>query len=443
MTATAYDLLRSTLADRVKELDLDRDADEDRIADLVENELRAFQARANVGLHELPPLADPTLMYERLVGSLLGHGLLDRLLADPDIEEIFIDGGDVYHLGADGRLRSVDEVVSEAELFTLVNRLLQDTGRELNQRTPMVQARVLGGTARLGVVAPPIADSLSVTLRKYRVRHETLEQLVELESMTPSVATLVRAAMRSGLGVLVCGRPGAGKTTMLNACLRAVPLAHRVLCCEEIRELSAPLGHGAYYQTRPPSTDDGAAEVTLRDIVKMCLGMRPDLLVVGEVRGAEAFELLRAGNAGCGVLATVHANSAPEALVALADTAIMAGQNVPAPNVRSTLSQIFDLVVFVDRDESVQGGPIRRCVMQVATANPVSTESADFDVVPVLERSAIGEPLTLTSDAARAKPPLRLERALADLGTSWGTILDDHRSSQPVATVSPMTGVAR
>src|SRR5205085_12417033 len=119
--------------------------------------------------------------------------------------------------------------------------------------------------------------------------------------------------MRTRAGVLVSGPPGSGKTTLVNALLRAVPASHRVLGAEETRELSAPLLHGCYYQTRPAGPDTGEGEVTLRDLVRLALGMRPDLLVVGEVRGAEAYELTRAANAGCGVVCTIHANSAREA----------------------------------------------------------------------------------------------------------------------------------
>jgi pilus assembly protein CpaF len=426
-TETAYQVIRASLADRIKELDLDPARDVAGITELVDAEVAAFQARANLGLHELPPLASLPDMFARLSGSLLGFGVLARLLDDPDVEEIFVEGGDVYYLAGDGRLRSVDEVVSEQELLGIVNRLLQDTGRELNQRTPMVQARVHGGTARLGVVVPPISDRLSVTLRKYRIRHETLGQLVDRDAMTEPAATLLAAAMRAGIGVLICGRPGAGKTTLMNACLRAVPEVHRVLCCEEVRELSAPLSHGSYYQARPATTADGAVEVSLRQLVKMCLGMRPDLLVIGEVRGAEAYELLRAGNAGCGVMATVHANAAADALTALADTAIMAGENVPAANVRSTLSQIFDLVVFVDREDAstVGNGPIRRQVMEIAIVHRTAAVSADFDVTTLLRRDWIGEPLT-AGGVATVPSIARLDRALATVGTTLREIVAAH-----------------
>mgnify|MGYP003341085277 CR=1 FL=1 len=171
----------------------------------------------------------------------------------------------------------------------------------MNHRSPIVQARVLDGKVRLGVVIPPVSDRLSCTLRKYTLHHEDLRDLVHLDSLSPSAAALLSAAMMTRTGIVVSGIPAAGKTTLVNALIRAVPPAHRVLGCEETRELSAPIMHGEYYQTRTSVSDaTGDSDIALRDLVRICLGMRPDLLVVGEVRGEEAFELTRAGNAGCG-----------------------------------------------------------------------------------------------------------------------------------------------
>jgi pilus assembly protein CpaF len=432
MSANAYELLRSLVTQRIKEANLDPRTDEAEIAVIVDDEIDEYQAQARLGLCPTPPLARIDDMRLRLLDATLGYGPLTALLDDPSIEEIFIEGGDLYCVDGGGHLRSVDRATSEEELLHHVNKLLQTSGRELNERHPIVQARVFEGRIRLGVVGRPISDHLSATLRKYTMRHETFDLLVNVGGISPGGALLLEAAFGAGMGVLVCGKPGSGKTTLLNAALRAVPAGHRVLCCEEVRELSVPLNHGSYYQTRPATADSGSeSEVTLRDIVKICLGMRPDLLVLGEVRGAEAFELLRAGNAGCGVLATVHSNSARQGLTALVDTAIMAGQNVPAPHVRSTLAQIFDLVIFLDR-EDVQfrtgdtTGPIRRQVMEIAAVPSVQATHDDFTIEQLFVRDEIGEPLLWTGAPFPPDLERRLDLVLRRRNTSVREILDGH-----------------
>jgi pilus assembly protein CpaF len=427
--SNAYEQLRTSVADRIKTLNLDPNAESSAVIALIRDEIADYQARAGLALDDLPTLSDPSRMADQLTQSILDFGPLSPLLEDETIEEIFIEGSDLYCIDGQGQLRGASEITSQGELMHQVRKLLQESGRELNERNPMVQARVFGGRIRLGVVAPPIADHLSVTLRKYTMRHETFDLLVRYDGLTPEAAQLMTAAMRCGLGILVCGKPGAGKTTFLNAALRAVPPAHRVLCCEEVRELSAPLNHGSYYQTRSALADGGDAEVTLRDLVKICLGMRPDLLVLGEVRGAEAFELLRAGNAGCGVMATVHGNGAHAGLTALVDTAIMAGQNVPAPHVRSTLSQIFDLVVFLDR-EDVQlkrpgDGPIRRQVMDVVAVPALGAEHHDFITETILHRAEIGAPLQWSGVQLPDDTRRRIDRALP-LGSTTADLLAAH-----------------
>jgi pilus assembly protein CpaF len=425
----AYERLRTAVAERIKSLNLDPEAERRAVEELIADEIADYQARAGLGLDDLPSLADPRRMAEQLALSILDFGPLTHLLSDDAIEEIFIEGSDLYCIDGDGQLRGAAEITSQGELLHQVRKLLQESGRELNERNPMVQARVFNGTIRLGVVAPPIADHLSVTLRKYTMRHETFDLLVRYGGLTPEAAMLMAAAMRCGLSLLVCGKPGAGKTTFLNAALRAVPPAHRVLCCEEVRELSAPLNHGSYYQTRSALADGGDSEVTLRDLVKICLGMRPDLLVLGEVRGAEAFELLRAGNAGCGVMATVHGNGARAGLTALVDTAIMAGANVPAPHVRSTLSQIFDLVIFLDR-EDVQlkkpgDGPIRRQVMEVVAVRALGAEHPDFITEAILSRRDIGGVLQWSGAHLDSELRRRLDRALPE-GVTTADLLAAH-----------------
>ncbi|MEX1007216.1 MAG: ATPase, T2SS/T4P/T4SS family, partial [Acidimicrobiia bacterium] len=191
------------------------------------------------------------------------------------------------------------------------------------------------------------------------------------------------------------------------ALLAAAPPSHCVRSCEEIRELAVPITHGSYYEVRPPALD-GTGEISMRDLVKFVLAMRPDRIVVGEVRGAEAFELTRAVNAGCGFLCTVHANSAAEALDALVNAALMAGENVTERIVRKVFSESLDVVIHVDRDDIVSGDAdaLRRQVMEIVAVVPALRN--DFTVEPLFVRDAIGAPLRWTGAF-----PSRLEERLA------------------------------
>ena len=425
---TAYEILRLRLLDRIKEGKVDPENDSDGVRSYIKREVADYQRHSQSGTGGRA-LANPDEMEARLGRAILGYGILEPLLADDNVEEIFISGGDVSYLDANGRLASVEDVATEEEVFHLVNRLSQTSGREVSQRNPIVQARVLDGAARIGVVVPPIADELSVTLRKYTMRHEDLNDLVRFDSITPAAAALLHAAMLTRTGIVVSGIPAAGKTTMVNALIRAVPPSHRVLGCEETRELSAPVMHGAYYQTRSNGNESsGDSEVTLRDLVRICLGMRPDLLVVGEVRGEEAFELTRAGNAGCGVLCTVHSNNAAEALQALTATAIMAGQNVPEKQVRSIFSNVFDLVIHCDREDvqfkTEDSGRIRRQVMEISAVPSLQSGENEYTVEPIFTRESFGAPLRWTGAPLPENLRKRLDNVLTRHGTSVQRIFD-------------------
>ena len=213
--------------------------------------------------------------------------------------------------------------------------------------------------------------------------------------------------------IAISGEPGAGKTTLAAALLAAAPASHCVRACEEIRELAVPITHGSYYEVRPPALD-GTGEISLRDLVKFVLAMRPDRIVVGEVRGAEAFELSRAVNAGCGFLCTVHANSASEGLDALVNAALMAGENVTERIVRKVFSESLDVVVHLDRDDVGAERRRRRCDGRSSRSPPWCRHSATTS--PSSRSScadAIGAPLRWTG-ALPASLATRLERVQGD-----------------------------
>lgn len=419
--ADAYDLIRRDVLVRLEKKRLNADTDVPEIRGEVEHAVDEYQRRAHLGSET--PLHDPRAMVERILRSVTDYGALSDLLGRRDVEEIFIEGPRVSYLDTNGRLRGLTEPTTEEENVQILDRLLAQTERQLNAKNPIVQARVLAGTARLTAAIPPIADQLSATLRRYTVRNVVLNDLVRRDSMTPEAAGFLWAAMQLRTRIAVSGEPGAGKTTLLAAMLAAGPTSHCVRCCEEIRELSVPVTHGGYYEVRPASLD-GTGEISLRDLVKFVLAMRPDRIVCGEVRGAEAFELSRAVNAGCGFLCTVHANSAIDALSALVNAALMAGENVAERVVRKVFAESLDLVVHVDREDLGDDAGVRRQVMEIVAVVPSLGE--DFTVEPIFKREHIGAPLEWTGIMPAALEG-RIDRVLPD-GVTTRAIIEGRYS---------------
>jgi pilus assembly protein CpaF len=387
------------------------EGDAARVHEVARHVIDAYQQEAR---HTGRPLLhDPVAMADRVVRALTEFGVLSDLLARDDVEEIFIEGARVTYLDRTGRLRGLVTPTTEAENRRLVEQLLVAADRQLNAASPLVQARVLGGDARLTAAIPPVADALSATLRRYTVRAVSLRDLADRGSLDHRAAAFLGAVMRFRSRVAVSGEPGAGKTTLLSALLAAVPPEHCVRACEEIRELSVPFAHGAYYETRPPAID-GSSEISLRQLVKFVLAMRPDRIVVGEVRGAEAFELTRAVNAGCGFVCTVHANSAPDALHALVNAALMAGENVTERVVQRVFSSALDLVVHVERAMSEGARPgIRRVVSEITAVLPALTDG--FTCEPVFVRDDPDAPLRWTG-VLPERLEQRADRALGRAG---------------------------
>lgn len=404
----AYEEIRRRAVALVEERRIDPQADRENARSLVGGAVDEYQRRAHAGGGRA--LRNAGEMVDRVLRSLVEYGPLTEVLARTDVEEVFIEGSRVSLIDGTGRLRLLDEPTSEGENRQVVQRLLAGTDRHLDAANPIVQARVLDGSARLTAVIPPISDQLSATLRRYALRKETLASLVELGSLTNAAAGFLWAAMQTVSSVLISGPPGAGKTSLLSALLNASPAHHCVRCCEEVRELHVPLVHGSFYEARPPGLD-GTGEISLRDLVKVVLAMRPDRIVVGEVRAAEAFELTRAVNAGCGFACTIHANSARDALMALVNAALMAGENVEERVVRRVFAATLDLVVHLDREtrRDTETG-LRRQVMEVLAVVPSLHD--DFSTGPIFARSRLDAPLEWTG----ALPPddlvERIDRSL-------------------------------
>jgi pilus assembly protein CpaF len=405
----AYDLIRRDALSGIERRRLDPERELAEVHIEIERAIDDYQRRARFG--DEVPLGDPAEMARRVLRSITELGPLSELLARRDVEEIFVEGARVSYLDSSGRLRGLAEPTTEDENRQILDRLLAATERQLNAKQPLVQARVLDGTARLTAAIPPIADRLSATVRRYTVRDVTLDELVARDALTREAAAFLWAVMQLRSRIAISGEPGAGKTTLAAALLAAVPAAHCVRCCEEIRELAAPIMHGTYYEVRLPGLD-GTGGIDLRALVKFVLAMRPDRIVVGEVRGAEAFELTRAVNAGCGFLCTVHANSAVDAINALVNAALMAGENVSERIVRKVFVEALDLVVHVDRDDGPRAdGRTRRQITEITAVVPSLAD--DQTCEPIFVRDGLGAPLQWTG----ALPPRledRVDRALPE-----------------------------
>jgi pilus assembly protein CpaF len=403
MTVDVYEELRREALARIDGTGIDPESQLEEVRELLEVAVEDYQRRAHLG--DGRSLADPRATVNRLVQSVTGRGPLSRLLDRRDVEEIFIEGDAVTYLEAGGVLRSADVPATEAENRQTIDQLISTSDRRLDASNPIAQARVLDGSARLTAVIPPVGDQLSATIRKYALRRQTLDALVALDSLTPAAAAFLEAAMRASASVIISGPPGSGKTSFLSALIAAVPADHCIRSCEEVRELHVPLVHGSYYESRPPSLD-GSGEISLRDLVKVTLAMRPDLIVVGEVRGAEAFELTRAVNAGCGMACTIHANSASDALDALVNAALMAGENVPERVVRKVFSSSINLVVHLDRGMDLSGSRIIRETVEIRAVVPALHD--DFSTEAIFSRDRLGGPLTWTGSL----PPEGLARRI-------------------------------
>ena len=414
-----FDRLRHQVLQQVEQHGLDPAVDAGTIEAHAAEAVAAYQRRAHLG--EGAALHDPAQTVRRLVDAITRFGALTELLERTDVEEVFIEGHHVRFIDSEGRIRTLAAPTTEEENRQIVERLLAATPRRLDAASPMTQARVLAGRARLTAAIPPISERLSATIRRHTLRRDTLASLSAHGSVDPAAAAFLWGLMQGPVRLLVSGPPGAGKTSLLGALLAAAPGDHCIRCCEEIRELAVPLPHGAYYETRPPGMD-GGSEVTLRDLVKFVLAMRPDLIVVGEVRGAEAFELTRAANAGCGLLCTIHANHARGALDALVHAAVMAGENVTEQALREVFAAAIDVVVHCELRHGADG--LRRRVSEIIAVVP--SLHGGFSTEPIFQRAHADAPLSWTgvlppdTDRIEARlPGLSLRGLASGSVTPW------------------------
>ncbi len=282
--------------------------------------------------------------------DMLGFGPLEELLVRDDIADIMINGPDVTYIEVAGKIEKASiKFRDNQHLTTICQRIVGAIGRRVDEASPICDARLADGS-RVNVIIPPLAvDGACMTIRKFTKDKLTLEKLLEFGSMTPSCAKLIMAVGRSRVNVLVSGGTGSGKTTMLNCLTRYIEPGERIVTCEDACELQLQQPHVVRLETRPPNLE-GVGEVTMRDLVKNCLRMRPERIIVGEVRGPEAFDLLQAMNTGHdGSMGTVHANNPREAISRMENMIAMGGLNLPTVAVREQIAGAVQVIIQVQR----------------------------------------------------------------------------------------------
>jgi pilus assembly protein CpaF len=282
--------------------------------------------------------------------DMLGFGPLEELLEMDGIADIMINGPETVYIELNGKIqRSHVKFRDNQHLVTICQRIVGAIGRRVDESSPICDARLPDGS-RVNVIIPPLAvDGACMTIRKFTKDKLTLEKLLQFGSMTPSAAKLIMAIGRCRVNVLVSGGTGSGKTTMLNCLTRYIEQGERIITCEDACELQLQQPHVVRLETRPPNLE-GVGEVTMRDLVKNCLRMRPERIIVGEVRGPEAFDLLQAMNTGHdGSMGTVHANNPREALSRMENMIAMGGLNLPTIAVREQIAAAVNVVLQVQR----------------------------------------------------------------------------------------------
>jgi pilus assembly protein CpaF len=352
MTAAGQQAADQIVEDEVRELVRRRGLDPghgDAVAvrQLIEEVVADYAERRLVAA--MPPLPDAGQVAKAVADRVIGMGPLQPFFDDPDVEEIWINEPGKVFVAKAGRPQLTTTVLSEEHVHDLVELMLRASGRRVDLSSPFVDA-TLGDGSRLHVVIPDITRRhWVVNIRRFVLRAHSLAELVRLGTMSGQCARFLEAAVVTGLNIVVAGATQSGKTTTLNCLAAAIPPRERVITCEEVFELQVGLPDTVAMQTRQPNLE-GEGEIRQRRLIKEALRMRPDRLLVGEVRQEECLDLLIAFNSGIPGMTSVHANSAREALVKLTTLPLLAGENVSHRFILPTVASTIDLIVFLRAD---------------------------------------------------------------------------------------------
>jgi pilus assembly protein CpaF len=291
-----------------------------------------------------------TRLIQDVSDDVLGYGPIDRFLKDPSITEVMVNGPSDVFIERAGRIETTNiSFADETHLRRIIDKIVSQVGRRVDEATPMVDARLPDGS-RVNVIVPPLAiGGPFLTIRKFSVDPYTVDDLITFGTLSPQVARFVDACVRGRLNVVISGGTGTGKTTLLNVLSSFIPSDERIVTVEDAKELQLHQQHVLPLESRPANIE-GKGEVRIRDLVRNALRMRPDRIVVGEVRGAETLDMLQAMNTGHeGSITTVHANTPRDALARIETMALMAGMELPIRAIREQMSSALDVVIHLAR----------------------------------------------------------------------------------------------
>jgi pilus assembly protein CpaF len=294
--------------------------------------------------------ADRQTLVQSVFDDVLGYGPIDPLLRDPLINEVMVNGPDRVYIEKEGKIILTDaKFVDEGHLRRIIDKIVSQVGRRVDEATPMVDARLPDGS-RVNVVVSPLAiGGPFMTIRRFATDPFTVDDLVTMGTLNAQVAQFMDACVRGRLNVVVSGGTGTGKTTLLNVLSAFIPSDERIITVEDSKELQLQQPHVLALEGRPPNIES-KGEVRIRDLVRNCLRMRPDRIVVGEVRGAEALDMLQAMNTGHdGSLTTVHSNSPRDTLSRVETMSLMAGMDLPVRVIREQMASALDLIIHLSR----------------------------------------------------------------------------------------------
>lgn len=345
-------LIHEQLVDKMdlKKEQLNRQLDEAKKLELREKAMKIVTEVVGKEDHPWKSREESAKLVKEILDEALGLGPLEDLLADKTVTEIMVNRADLIYIEKAGR-NSKSPVVfsSNVQVMAAIERIVNPLGRRIDEKTPYVDARLPDGS-RVHAIIPPLAiDGPMITIRKFPEKRLGPDDLIKFGSMSPEIADFLRTCIESRLNVLISGGTGSGKTTLLNVLSSFIPATERILTVEDAAELSLGQEHVGRLETRPANIE-GAGAVTIRDLVKQTLRMKPDRVIIGEVRGGEALDMLQAMNTGHdGSMATVHANNPRDSLARLETLVLMAGMDLPAKAIREQISSAVHLIVQQSR----------------------------------------------------------------------------------------------